>query len=767
MRPALLLLACALLPSMSGLLAQSAAWAPLRTFAITWDPSTGYDPARQRIVQFGGAFADGVRHTSDETWEWDGDHWLPRYPPTKPPARTGAPLVYDYVRNTMIMFGGSDQRGRPLGDMWEWDGLDWRQIQVPVMPPAREYPSMATDPLRRRIVLFGGRNMTVPAYYNDTWEWDGVAWQQAVPLTMPWPRVGATMAYCLSNQRMVLYGGGYLGWLIVDCCYEWDGTDWTLRTAGRPPVSHGNLVSTPWNGHVVLHSGVDVVNNNYVYRLNTWDYDGTTWRQLPTTSWPGWRGGWSLCAFEARQEVVYANGIFDGNVDPVTNEYRSSHPGTVPGELEQDMWFLRQGDWIHKARSLVKRLDVVAAAHDASRDSTVLIVNQGSYWGYPNPTMQTWALDGGELHQLNVVNPPPRSPAALAYHPGLRRVVMYGGQGSNSSGAVHYFDTWTFDGAQWLQDTSLNHPLLSQGATITYDPTSNSLLMSFYGESTIWRWQGNGWTPWPAAQLPVANNAAWLECDPARGRLVMYGFFQTLSGTALGRRTYEFDGTSWQLMNPVHTPVEVFVKFLRYVPWLGGVAMIGRTGAQGTWVWDGTDWRRASLEREMFNGYDTVEWGALAAAYADSRGELQVFQNQLGGMDGTGSLVWSLRERTLTATSQHPRMGGSLGFSFDVPRHPGGLCAVLFSSADHPGIDLGCADGIWLPLANRPMLQASLGFGLWTLLDAAGQGAVAPIQVPNSTGLIGFSMFAAGLVLDPATGRLATATNALSIDVNP
>lgn len=64
------------------------------------------------------------------------------------------------------------------------------------------------------------------------------------------------------------------------------------------------------------------------------------------------------------------------------------------------------------------------------------------------------------------------------------------------------------------------------------------------------------------------------------------------------------------------------------------------------------------------------------------------------------------------------------------------------------------------------MLQASLGLGLWTLLDARGQGAVRTIQMPSNTSLIGLSLHAAGLILDPASGRLGTATNVVPIDVN-
>ena len=80
-------------------------------------------------------------------------------------------MVYDSVRERVVLFGGTDFT-TALEDTWEWDGVDWRRLEV-VGPIGRHRAAMAFDSTRNRVVLFGGAAdpSTDPQYYlNDTWE---------------------------------------------------------------------------------------------------------------------------------------------------------------------------------------------------------------------------------------------------------------------------------------------------------------------------------------------------------------------------------------------------------------------------------------------------------------------------------------------------------------------------------------------------------------------------------------------------------------------
>lgn len=91
-----------------------------------------YDSARQVAVLFGGI--GGGR----ETWEWDGNGWA-LASMSGPIQRENTALAYDSVREETVLFGGWTQDGgeiRIVNDTWTWDGAAWEQKQVQG-PPAR------------------------------------------------------------------------------------------------------------------------------------------------------------------------------------------------------------------------------------------------------------------------------------------------------------------------------------------------------------------------------------------------------------------------------------------------------------------------------------------------------------------------------------------------------------------------------------------------------------------------------------------------------
>jgi len=105
-------------------------------------------------------------------------NWTQQMPATSPSPRDTLALVYDSVRNNVVLFGGVDSNGSALGDTWTWNGTNWTQASPQTKPPARFEHAMAYDTMHQQSVLFGGQT---PQLLNDTWVWDGSKWAQITP----------------------------------------------------------------------------------------------------------------------------------------------------------------------------------------------------------------------------------------------------------------------------------------------------------------------------------------------------------------------------------------------------------------------------------------------------------------------------------------------------------------------------------------------------------------------------------------------------------
>ena len=131
-----------------------------------------YDSIRNRTVLFGGQHvSDGINCLND-TWEWDGSNWTEHNPSVSPPSRcwhTEA-LAYDSVRGYTVLFGGDHYNGANshFNDTWVWNGSNWVQQFPATTPSVRDAHALVYDSIRNRIVMFGGCCGT-PSL--ETWEY--------------------------------------------------------------------------------------------------------------------------------------------------------------------------------------------------------------------------------------------------------------------------------------------------------------------------------------------------------------------------------------------------------------------------------------------------------------------------------------------------------------------------------------------------------------------------------------------------------------------
>ena len=185
-----------------------------------------YDAASQRMILFGNSFGSSngqpaiPGHEGPETWSWDGSHWTFLHPASSPPAVQNSAMAYDPASHQIVLVGGythdfnNDTSAAPTGGTWLWNGTTWTQAVPSLSPSPRYGASLAYDPDLGAVVLFGGATgggFQTPAaplsVFDDMWSWDGSAWTQLHPASLPTGRFYSQLTYDATNHELVLFGG--------------------------------------------------------------------------------------------------------------------------------------------------------------------------------------------------------------------------------------------------------------------------------------------------------------------------------------------------------------------------------------------------------------------------------------------------------------------------------------------------------------------------------------------------------------------------------
>ena len=244
----------------------------------------------------------------------------------------------------------------------------------------------------------------------------------------------------------------------------------------------------------------------------TWTYDGTTWTLMPTGLAPSPRAACDMVWDTARGVAV----LYGGNIDAVFG-----------GRAEGATWEWNGASWTRRFPFAgAADRTAYAMAYDEGRSVTVM------YGGLTNPNSPsasnaTFEYDGFTWTQIATpTNPGPRERAAMCYHAGIGRVVLFGGL-DPQSGA--FGDTWTFDGANWTQLAIAGPtPLPRTTARMVYDPVRQVCVMhgGHGGSGTpipdTWEFDGSSWT---MTSSGVPNNLVYgnMVMDVDRRRPVMFG----------------------------------------------------------------------------------------------------------------------------------------------------------------------------------------------------------------------------------------------------
>jgi hypothetical protein len=287
-----------------------------RTGGIAWHPVQG------GLVMYGG-LQSGPTLTLNDTWVWNGAAWTPVTTTTTPPPRWGHKIVYDTRRARIVTFGGrSPATTAVANDTWEFDGVDWQQVFPAASPNARAFYGMAYDERRGKTVVFGTQSgSTIGGAGGDqTWEYDGTTWTQAITATVPPGLESPAMAYDKGRGVVVMFGGwnGNPPGTDYRTTWEYDGVDWTLKTTLNAPLTgyRTGMVYDDARGRLVLYGGY----SGTVQQV-TWEYDGNDWTQVGTGG-PGRISEGYMAYLPTTQQTVYFGG---------------SGP-TVPGTVNNETW---------------------------------------------------------------------------------------------------------------------------------------------------------------------------------------------------------------------------------------------------------------------------------------------------------------------------------------------------------------------------------------------------------------------------------------------
>jgi hypothetical protein len=474
-------------------------------------------------------------------------------------ARADHVLTYDSVRGKVVLFGGITALW-PLtfnNDTWEWDGVNWQQSAPATKPSARRYHAMAFDSAHGKAVMFGG---DTGSYNDDTWEWDGVNWTQRTLATQPSARRFHAITYDNARGKVVMFGG------IPENneTWEWDGFNWQQPApATKPSARSGHAMAYDSSrGKVVMFGG----RYDSTYYNETWEWDGLTWTQrtgttcagsncyvCTTLNCPSARSDHAMAYDTARGKVV----LFGG--DPRNDE----------------TWEWDGVNWI-KRKPGFEAIWGHAMTYDSDRGKVVSFGGECGGWS----SDETWEWTGSVWRFIiNAgIYPSGRFWHAVAYDSARRKVVMFGGSDENGDNN----ETWELGvfgtNGTWTLHAPATNPSKRSQHAMAYDSAHGKVIMfsGRNGGDQTWEWNGAA-NDQPGQIMNVAfENAGIASTDPIQSVSILFNAGGTGYG---GTNCGAVDGAKMMVWNTAY----------RAGAWFDVSTNSAPVSSPGTMEWSTTD----------------------------------------------------------------------------------------------------------------------------------------------------------------------------------
>ena len=301
-------------------------------------------------------------------------------------------------------------------------------LLLPQSPHRRAHHALVYDESRERVLLTGGSTPLDGGqrfeFFNDLWAFDGSSWSK---LSESGDRMsGMRLVWDASQARVVSFAGylrRYFGVLRTVRDDQWV----TLGDFPDQAVAEPGFVFDRQRNRFVVYGGSTGPGQA---RGDTWEFDGTTWTQVPVTG-PGARQAHAMVYDEKRGRVVLFGGL-----------------GTAPRGTQPPSF----GDlWEFDGRSWTARREPggpgprhsAGAAYDSKRGLVILFggVDSAGFSG------ETWSWDGIAWKKLASSGPEARGMGYLTYDRKRDRVVLFGGRKGWPDGDLN--DTWEWNGTAW------------------------------------------------------------------------------------------------------------------------------------------------------------------------------------------------------------------------------------------------------------------------------------------------------------------------------
>ncbi len=303
------------------------------------------------------------------------------------------------------------------------------------------------------LLLFLG--MVVPSAQTPTSGW--------IPLELdisPPPLQGAVHAYDTKHNKLILFGGvtGYINgrWVYKNETWEWDGKQW--RNVSPPPNS---------SPHPRVSGGMAYDENRDVFVLyggagesgplcDTWEWDGERWIRFCPPNCPGQRYGHEMFYNAARKKVVLYGG-YDNKT------------------FFNDAWEWDGYTWT--------KIEIEGDSPTASLYALAYNPDENFVFGLLSGTGGTWTYKDNHWTRLSTTaEPSNRGGMRLVYEPERKVFVTFGGFSNNLS----LNDTWFFDGKSWNLFTDTNfQPPVRTNMVMWYDRVRKHVMLFGGGNDTV------------------------------------------------------------------------------------------------------------------------------------------------------------------------------------------------------------------------------------------------------------------------------------------
>jgi MYXO-CTERM domain-containing protein len=300
-----------------------------------WPETNFYSDPNQRPRSGASPSGTGIALAFGDTWEWDpsAGSWTQLTPTTTPSARYDSALVWDSKRNLAVLFGGiqkdqADENGIPQADTWEWNptAKAWNlRPTTATTPKARWGHAMAYDPGRAMVVLAGGKSWQTYVGLGEVWDWDPATGNWAQRLTgnessVPAGRMYASLLTDSARSRLDLLAGitfstslPYGGYQPTASGEVWEfepaSAKFTNRSAVQswPSQRWGNAITfCPATGKTYLFGGQSP---NYDLLNDLWEWDGSSWSQIPGDVRPTRRADPAMAYDPSRKSLILFGGL--------------------------------------------------------------------------------------------------------------------------------------------------------------------------------------------------------------------------------------------------------------------------------------------------------------------------------------------------------------------------------------------------------------------------------------------------------------------------